>query len=424
MAVNERSIIFGGVNSADFGIYIYGDASFDAPKRAVEEVSVPGRNGALFVDQGRWENIEVTYPAFYRGKDWNSFATQMAAFRNALCAQVGYQRLMDTFNDNEYRMAVYKDGFDVNLLKYNSAARFDLKFTCKPQRYLLSGEAQITVADGETLVNPTLYDAHPLLAIEGYGTIRFNGYEIVIEDATLGRVQLALDTQWTSTSAMSTGRYVLDMSGMQNGDTFSFNVNRSDVFELFMLYYATGMTLNSETVSGSTNWNIQGGNGRDVLLRQDTTHTFTYGTASSISRKESDVTLTYATFTTGTTATTNITITTAVSYDGDKTISLGFFASFDANVFTGYSGDGNGRHSMESWMRNIYGVSTQPMLGHPTYIDCDLGEAYKYEDGSLISLNRYIALGSDLPCLGKGGNLITADSTITEIKLTPRWWIL
>lgn len=423
MAVIWNSLTFGSVNSLDYGIFVTGDAVYNAPERAVERVSVAGRNGDLLIDQGHWNNIEVSYPCGTFAETASDFSRKIAAFRNAVVSQLGYQRLSDTYNDSEYRMADASAGFDVTPT-LGKAGEFTLTFNCKPQRWLASGEATITVADGETLVNPTLYDAHPLLAVEGYGTIGFNGYEITIDNATLGRAQLALDTRWTSTEAMSTGRYVLDMSGMQSGDTFSFNVNRSDVFELFMLYYATGMTLNSETVSGSTNWNIQGGNRRDVLLKQDTTHTFTYGTASSLARMESDVTLTYATATTGTTATTNITITTAVSYDGDKTISLGFFANFDANVFTGYSGDGNGRHSMESWMRNIYGVSTQPVLGHPTYIDCDLGEAYKYEDGSLISLNRYIALGSDLPCLAKGGNLITADSTITELKITPRWWIL
>jgi len=421
MAVNERSIIFGGVNSADFGIYIYGDASFDAPKRAVEEVSVPGRNGALLVDQGRWENIEVTYPAFYRGKDWNSFATQMAAFRNALCAQVGYQRLMDTFNDNEYRMAVYKDGLDVNLLKYNSAARFDLKFTCKPQRYLLSGEAQITVADGETLVNPTLYDAHPLLAVEGYGTIGFNGYEIEIEDATLGRVRLAEDKSYASRNNNDTYSFVLDTSSLESGDAFSITMAYRGTFEFSIANYATGVALNSETVSGSTNYALLS-NAYDVLVTQNTSHDFVFGTAKTVTAS-SELTVTYRGIATATPYTTRINITLSIVYDGTQYVSWGPLAIYDNSLFVGFSADGNG-YQMTATVKDIIGVSTQPMLGHPTYIDCDLGEAYKYEGDTLISLNRYIALGSDLPCLAKGGNLITADSTITEIKLTPRWWIL
>ena len=41
-----QSITFGGVNSADYGIYIGGEGVFNAPKREVEMIEIPGRNGA------------------------------------------------------------------------------------------------------------------------------------------------------------------------------------------------------------------------------------------------------------------------------------------------------------------------------------------------------------------------------------------
>jgi phage-related protein len=62
------------------------------------------------------------------------------------------------------------------------------------------------------------------------------------------------------------------------------------------------------------------------------------------------------------------------------------------------------------------------VLGNPTYIDCDFGEAYKVENNEYISLNNHIDLGSDLPKLAKGNNIISVDSSITELKLVPRWW--
>ena len=63
MAVEWRHLIFGDVDSADYGIYISGDGVYNAPERAVEFVDVPGRNGAIALDQGRYNNIEITYPA-------------------------------------------------------------------------------------------------------------------------------------------------------------------------------------------------------------------------------------------------------------------------------------------------------------------------------------------------------------------------
>ena len=69
----DNSITFGGINSADFGIYISGEGVFNAPQRDVEMISVPGRNGAIALDRGRFQNIEVTYPAFNYEADYDKF---------------------------------------------------------------------------------------------------------------------------------------------------------------------------------------------------------------------------------------------------------------------------------------------------------------------------------------------------------------
>lgn len=146
-----NSLIFGGINSADYGIYITGEAVYNAPERAVEMVNVPGRNGAIVIDQGHWDNIRVTYPAGTFGKDQAEFREAVSAFRNAVLSQLGYQRLTDTYHPDEYRMAVYISGLEVDPTHYGSAGEFKLQFDCKPQRWLTEGEQEITVGEwGET----------------------------------------------------------------------------------------------------------------------------------------------------------------------------------------------------------------------------------------------------------------------------------
>ena len=54
MAIMRHSIIFGGVDSADYGIYISGEGVFNAPRRDVEMAAIPGRNGDLALDHGRY----------------------------------------------------------------------------------------------------------------------------------------------------------------------------------------------------------------------------------------------------------------------------------------------------------------------------------------------------------------------------------
>jgi phage-related protein len=71
----------------------------------------------------------------------------------------------------------------------------------------------------------------------------------------------------------------------------------------------------------------------------------------------------------------------------------------------------------------VSGDSTQSSLGNPMYIDCELGECYKYESGTMVLVNSSVTfIGNKLPVLSAGSNTITYDNTITEFKITPRWW--
>lgn len=58
-----KTLNFDGQSSGTYGVYITGDAVFNAPERDVEMITIPGRNGALALDNGRFENISVTYPS-------------------------------------------------------------------------------------------------------------------------------------------------------------------------------------------------------------------------------------------------------------------------------------------------------------------------------------------------------------------------
>ena len=166
-----NSFTFGTVNSADFGIYIGGEGTFNAPERRGEMITIPGKNGALFLDEGAFENIELTYPAFNYEEDLATFRTKLAGLRNALCSQIGYQRLTDTFHPDEYRLAVFKSGLDVSPIKHNTASEFNITFDCKPQRWLVSGETDQTFTSSGSITNPTLFDAKPMLAVTGSGIL-------------------------------------------------------------------------------------------------------------------------------------------------------------------------------------------------------------------------------------------------------------
>lgn len=140
--MTKHSITFGGLDSAFFDIWLSGEGTFAAPERDVKKVSVPGRNGDLMIDGGKWENIDVTYPAYIHTDFFNKFEE----FRKEICRKRGYQRLEDTYHPDEFRMGILTDGLNPNnFVNFYRSGQFDITFNCKPQRFLKSGEQPIQI---------------------------------------------------------------------------------------------------------------------------------------------------------------------------------------------------------------------------------------------------------------------------------------
>ena len=166
-----NNLIYDGVNSQDYGVFISGEGTFNSPARRGEMVTIPGRNGSLFMDEGVFENIEVSYPAFIGTKDEADFYDRLARFKNAILSKGNYKRLTDSYHPDEFRLAVYHSDLEVKPQHYNRAGGFTLKFDCKPQRFLFSGEIPHIFTENGTITNPTLFASSPLIKVRGNGTV-------------------------------------------------------------------------------------------------------------------------------------------------------------------------------------------------------------------------------------------------------------
>ena len=175
-----KTLEFDGESSKSYGVYITGEAVYNAPERQVEMITVPGRNGTLAIDQGRFENIEVTYPVGCFADNQSDFAAKVRDFRNELASRFGYKRLVDTYHPDEFRLGTYSAGLDVGAVGFHNAGEFAIVFDCKPQRFLTSGETVTTMTSSGTITNPTQFDAKPLIVVTGTGTLTVNGVAITI----------------------------------------------------------------------------------------------------------------------------------------------------------------------------------------------------------------------------------------------------
>lgn len=411
---NYKTFTFAGENSRNYGVYITGEGVFNAPERNVEMIDIPGRNGAFALDKGNFNNVEVTYPAGIVADTEADFAEAVSDLRNLLCSQTGYVRLEDDYNPNEYRMAIYKSGLEVShdgLL----TGEFDLTFDCKPQRYLKSGETAVSVTSGGTVTNPTRFASQPLLKVEGYGNINFNGYNIDIVNAMMGNVDVVrnspLSASYTSPNAIFESASIPVEAFGNVGDTFEASVDISVNFSVWM-YTNLRVSVTSQPSVGHVTALPSGSkinvkfSGASISgdTATDATANYTCGVSVTGNNKGTDVTFA-------------LPLTFDIIYDHvtnviTSTVSKGSSSSttFDtSNIGTGQI--------------VVFTLdSTTPLLGNPTYADCEVGECYKIVNDVVVPLNAYIDLGANLPVLASGANTITYDNTVTQLDIIPRWW--
>ena len=155
---------FDGVRSRDFGLYVSGNGTYNAPERDISSVTIPGKSGTLTIDNKRFKNISVSYPAFIREK----FKEHSDEVKQWLLSKSGYRRLEDSYHPDLFRKARFVGPVDFEMAALNKAGATALVFDCMPQRFFKHGEIPLPMTNGGVLHNETLFDALPLIRV--YGT--------------------------------------------------------------------------------------------------------------------------------------------------------------------------------------------------------------------------------------------------------------
>ena len=400
-----KAFTFDGESSRDYGIYITGAAVYNSPERNVEMVTVPGRNGLFALDRGRFENIEVTYPAGVFADNEADFAEAVSDLRNMLCSKRGYCRLTDDYNPDEYRMGIYKSGLEIDPIQLR-AGEFEITFECKPQRFLTIGETKTAITNGGTITNPTLFESRPMFEVNGYGDLNINSDTIEVDNGPIGDVLLYEYHRWESTA---TRTIVVDTTFANVGDTIR---TKNHAGEFVAYWRKSSGKVNSFSVTSTT------GNGVADMYRSGASEAevqaviifdqlyFTYGTS-----KTESVTGTFS-IVTSNNGTVTGSLTYSLAYDGNNTFTL----SRTVTRPTGFTGTG------ALMIMNTLTLESTKLMNGTIYIDLDLGEAYEIVNDSVVSVNHGVVLPPDLSSLKPGVNTITYDNTFTQVEVIPRWW--
>ena len=405
-----KSLIFDGEDSRNYGVYITGEAVYNAPERDVEMVSIPGRNGSFALDNGRFENIEVSYPAGIFAETEADFAEAISDFRNFLCSRKGYVRLTDDYNPNEYRMAIYKSGLEVKPAQLK-AGQFDITFDCKPQRWLTSGETAQAVVDGETLTNPTLFPASPLIKCKGYGSISFGGDTLIVKQVPIGDLLLSNGASFSASNMEpdplgEIARLIINTSELNTDDQITVSSSvltyslKTPAWIYSNVYVDRESGENWKTTCAITSSSTA--YFRTTIPKQ----TFQKGTAAARNYTywlnwEADEGY----------VTASIPIDIRLEYNGGSTIKISA---------TKEESDAANKYSISGKIGQINGFSTV-IIDDSIYIDLDIGEAY-FDDANHSSANYSVTIPAELPTLKPGNNAILISSTFTSVRITPRWW--
>ncbi len=159
--------VYNGKSSQDYGFVLSGEDVWGKAKPSLTRTAIPGRNGDLLTLDYRYDNVDITYRIGVR----RFFGISFDAFMNSILSDPGYHRLEDSYHPNHYRIAVVESDVKPNPGARNYSGTFDLKFSCKPQMFLKSGEHTVTFTENGMIYNPTLFPAKPLLRVYGTGNV-------------------------------------------------------------------------------------------------------------------------------------------------------------------------------------------------------------------------------------------------------------
>lgn len=192
--------IFGSVDTRDFGVDVFCQNHETAIPMTYVSQSLAGVSGDILIPDNRYPNRSIVYDVLAT----SNANTVMNRLQNALLSQVGYQRLVDSFDTDVYMMAAITDSFHIDFTQDHVQGKAKIAFNRMPQRYLLSPESYSMSGGTGNFYRPQYcyFNSKPLIKIfmessTDTGPTRINMYcfsdnsnydyyQIVIDDQIFG----------------------------------------------------------------------------------------------------------------------------------------------------------------------------------------------------------------------------------------------
>lgn len=387
-----HKLVFNGIDTSDYGIIISGAGTYATPERDITSLSVPGRNGDIHFDNGRYNNIQVTYECGIS----KGFESKYLPFMRQMLSAPVYSRLEDDYHLDEFRLGTFRAEMVPDVGTIMRSGKFELVFDCKPQRFLKAGESP------RLTLNTTAAETLPIIC--GIPDSIFN-------DDTISKIK-ALGYP-TNVEFM-----FIDTTGYEFGNDY-LKVFYSDSFDIF----APNGSLPCIALAGSPLYGESAGAMTYEGKWLDADRSFTRSCSSVYHNVVFPMPINCIIYRN---VETNV---KEKIFPDSATLSAQSVMECSPLIHMTVSSAVNSPVAV-LLNESLIGLNTPATVGDPNdpktvtnvWIDCDTYDSYTIADGTKYSLNPYVTMTGKFTF--DGPITVYSNSSIDQVEIIPRWWRL
>lgn len=126
---------YAGKNLSEFGMWFDNSKVYKKPAKRFMGYDIPARNGTLYQSENKFNNVVIEFDCFIK----DNFDQNYHDLVNFLNSFDTYQKLINSYNTDMFRMALFHEAIEVDTGQFLKDGRFKLFFDCKPQEFYTDG---------------------------------------------------------------------------------------------------------------------------------------------------------------------------------------------------------------------------------------------------------------------------------------------
>jgi len=162
-----------GIKSKDMHLRVLNDVSFASPTRDVNLIQVPGRDGDLIMDNGRYNSVIRSIPCRLVAPSHANVENLISQINSWLISDVSFHEF-EWHNDPDFEYLAKVEGAVISQRILSKFGTTDIDFRLHPIKYLKSSLSERQITSGTNIPNQFSVEAKPIIRIIGSGDITIN----------------------------------------------------------------------------------------------------------------------------------------------------------------------------------------------------------------------------------------------------------